>query len=168
MLSPSQPHRPPSSYLHPSLKRNEDESARFVLPTSVGWHREYKHMSRTCKYQALASWPGLYFVRHNYRRRLDPAESWLNLRCYYGKWNGQYLYAVPSWGSQTFPGWPVKRRYSQRWVFPSWIDINSCIHSANVSMLRNPVKTHFLSTSIWKAGVLPLSSASGIALGTTL
>lgn len=125
VLSPSQPHRPPCSYLHPSLKRNEDGSARFVLPTSVGWHREYKHMSRTCKDQALASRPGLYFVRHNYRRRLDPAGSWLNLRCYYGKRNGQHLYAVPSWGSQTSPGWPVKRSIPNAEYFPvGWMLIH--------------------------------------------
>ena len=49
-LSPSQP-LPVT--LCPSLKRNQDESARFVLPTSVGWHGKHEHMSHTCKEQPL-------------------------------------------------------------------------------------------------------------------
>lgn len=120
-----EPQPTPSSYLMPQLKEKprwkcQIRSAHISRLTWQTW-THVPHMQRT----APCIQPGLYFVRYNYRRRLDPAESCLSWRCYYGKWNGQQLYAARSRGRQPLPGCLSRGNIPNAEHFPvGWILIH--------------------------------------------
>lgn len=158
----------PSSYLMPQLKEKprwkcQIRSAHISRLTWQTW-THVPHMQRTAP--CITAW--LVFCEIQLQKEIRPSGvlSQLEVLLWKVKWTATLCCQVT--GEATSPWMPVKRQYSQCWAFPSWMDINSCIHFANVLILRNLVKTHFLSTSIWKACVLLPSFTSGIALGTTL